>query len=117
MAGEKIDGNNIIEVYTTIDKYARKMRRKPAPVLIEAMTFRMRGHEEASGVKYVPPELIASWDKKDPVRNYEAYLLKEGILTNEAITSLRKENEKLIQDHLDITFNEPEPGSIFLSGN
>jgi 2-oxoisovalerate dehydrogenase E1 component len=61
MASKRIDGNNIIEVFTTIDKYAKRMRNKPAPVLIECMTFRMRGHEEASGVKYVPPELIEAW--------------------------------------------------------
>lgn len=108
MAGERIDGNNIIEVYTTIDRYAKKMRRKPAPVLIECMTFRMRGHEEASGVKYVPTELIETWDKKDPVRNFEQYLLQQGIITDEYVTSLKSENEKLIQEHLDITSEEPD---------
>ena len=108
MDGVTIDGNNIIEVYTTIDKYAKKMRRKPAPVLIECMTFRMRGHEEASGVKYVPPELIEAWDKKDPVRNYEQFLLEEGILSQEVVDALKKENESLIQQHLDITAEEPE---------
>jgi 2-oxoisovalerate dehydrogenase E1 component len=56
----------------------------------------------------VPPELIEAWDKKDPVRNYEQYLLQEGVLTEEVMTSLKKENEKLIQDHLDITEKEPE---------
>ena len=108
MTGERIDGNNIIEVYTTIDRYARKMRNKPAPVLIECMTFRMRGHEEASGVKYVPPELIEAWDKKDPVRNYEEYLLQEGILTSDVMNTLKSENEKLILQHLDITNEEPD---------
>ncbi|MEP6700990.1 MAG: dehydrogenase E1 component subunit alpha/beta [Bacteroidota bacterium] len=108
MASELIDGNNILEVYNTVDKYAKKMRTKPAPVLIECMTFRMRGHEEASGVKYVPPELIEEWDKKDPLRNYELFLLQEGILTTDTIASIRSENEKLIQQHLDITSEEPE---------
>ena len=108
MEGVTIDGNNIIEVYTTIDKYAKKMRRKPAPVLIECMTFRMRGHEEASGVKYVPPELIEAWEKKDPVNNYEQFLLAEGILTSDVVAKLKKENETLIQEHLDITAAEPE---------
>lgn len=108
MEGVTIDGNNIIEVYTTIDKYAKKMRRKPAPVLIECMTFRMRGHEEASGVKYVPPELIEAWDKKDPVRNFEQFLLEEGVLTEEYVTKLKHENENLILQHLDITEQEPE---------
>ncbi len=109
MEGITIDGNNIIEVYTTIDKYAKKMRRKPAPVLIECMTFRMRGHEEASGVKYVPPELIEAWDKKDPVRNYEQFLLDEGVLTQDVAQQARKENETLIQQHLEIADAEPDP--------
>jgi 2-oxoisovalerate dehydrogenase E1 component len=108
MEGITIDGNNIIEVYTTIDKYAKKMRRKPAPVLIECMTFRMRGHEEASGVKYVPPELIEAWDKKDPVRNFEQFLLDEGVLTEEYVNALKHENENLILEHLDITEQEPD---------
>ena len=108
MEGITIDGNNILEVYTTIDKYASKMRRKPAPVLIECMTFRMRGHEEASGVKYVPPELIEAWDKKDPVRNYEQFLLDEGVIGQDLISSLKKEYETLIQQHLDISAEAPE---------
>ncbi|MEO6132194.1 MAG: dehydrogenase E1 component subunit alpha/beta [Saprospiraceae bacterium] len=108
MAGDRIDGNNILEVYNAIDRYAKKMRVKPAPVLIECMTFRMRGHEEASGVKYVPPELIEEWNKKDPLRNYEIFLLQEGVLSEEAIATLKSENEKLIQQHLDITNDEPE---------
>ncbi len=107
MEATTINGNNIIEVYTTIDRYARKMRKKPAPVLIECMTFRMRGHEEASGVKYVPPELIEAWGKKDPVRNYEQWLLEERIISEETVSNLRSENEKLIQAHLDITAEEP----------
>ncbi len=112
MDAETIDGNNIIEVYTTIDKYARKMRKKPAPVLIECMTFRMRGHEEASGVKYVPPELIEAWQRKDPVANYEQFLLEEGVLDETFVSNLKKENEKLIQDHLDITANEADLEAI-----
>ena len=108
MEGITIDGNNILEVYNTVEKYARKMRKKPHPVLIECMTFRMRGHEEASGVKYVPPELIEAWDKKDPVRNYEAWLLDEGILTEEQIRQMRAVNEALIQEHLDISAGMPD---------
>ncbi len=108
MASKRIDGNNILEVYSTIDKYARKMRNKPFPVLIECMTFRMRGHEEASGVKYVPPELIEAWEKKDPVTNYEQFLLNEGILTADSVATLKSDNEKLIQQHLDITNDEPD---------
>ncbi len=108
MEGITIDGNNILEVYSTIKKYAKKMRQKPAPVLIECMTFRMRGHEEASGVKYVPAELIEAWSKKDPLSTYEQFLLDKGLLVAEEIEKLKAANQKLIQDNLDITADEAD---------
>jgi len=75
-----IDGNNVLEVYHTIDFYAKNIRENPRPILIECRTFRMRGHEEASGVKYVPPALLEEWAQKDPVINFKNYLENEGIL-------------------------------------
>lgn len=83
MESHIIDGNNIVEVYTKISKIAREMRENPHPVLIEFKTFRMRGHEEASGTKYVPEELMAEWSAKDPIDNFKTFLLEEGILTEE----------------------------------
>lgn len=76
-----IDGNNILEVYQTVKQLATEMRSNPHPVLLECMTFRMRGHEEASGIKYVPKELLELWGQRDPIANYEQYLLKEGVLS------------------------------------
>ena len=77
----RIDGNNILSVYDTIKGVREYCIKNQKPYLIECMTFRMRGHEEASGVKYVPPELFELWAKKDPVKNYEQYLIDENILT------------------------------------
>ena len=77
---ELIDGNNILDVYHKISQIAESIRKKPRPVLVEALTFRMRGHEEASGTKYVPQELMDEWQQKDPVVNYENYLLVEKVL-------------------------------------
>src|ERR1700744_4028888 len=74
--GRQIDGNNLLEVYHAINEIAEDIRVKPRPVLVECMTFRMRGHEEASGTKYVPQELMDAWALKDPVSNYEQYLLQ-----------------------------------------
>lgn len=108
MEGITIDGNNILEVYKTVDKYARKMRKKPAPLLLECMTFRMRGHEEASGVKYVPPELIKAWEEKDPVRNFENFLLEQNVFDLNYVEATRKQYELQIQEHLDITANAAE---------
>ncbi len=91
MEGVSIDGNNILEVYTTIDRLATSMRETPRPVLVECRTFRMRGHEEASGVKYVPQELLDAWAERDPLENYAAWLREEGLLSEELEASMRKE--------------------------
>lgn len=95
-----IDGNNILEVYQTIRKKAAQIRKNPAPVLIECKTFRMRGHEEASGTKYVPKELMDTWASKDPLQNYEAFLLKEGLLSEEEIARIRSDIKKDINQAL-----------------
>lgn len=95
-----VDGNNILEVYQTIQKLAKDMRQNPKPVLVECMTFRMRGHEEASGTKYVPKELMDAWAKKDPIANYEAYLLKYKYLTKKEIQAFEKEVKDEIKQAL-----------------
>lgn len=90
MESHIIDGNNILEVYTQISEIAASMRENPRPVLIEFLTFRRRGHEEASGTKYVPQELMDEWERKDPLENYRSYLLAEGVLTAEADEVMRQ---------------------------
>lgn len=107
--GISIDGNNILEVYATIDAVAKSIRQKPRPVLIECRTFRMRGHEEASGTKYVPQELFEEWGKKDPVKNYEDYLVAEKILSEELINNIRSEIKNEIEKNLEISYAEKEP--------
>lgn len=101
-----IDGNNVLEVYQTIDKLARKARRKPGPYLVECMTFRMRGHEEASGTKYVPQELFEQWRQRDPVSNYEAWLMEEGILQDTDVHAMRKDITASIESGLKEAFEE-----------
>ena len=108
MESLQIDGNNILAVYDTIMTYAESIRNEPRPLLLECKTFRMRGHEEASGVKYVPKELIEEWGKKDPVSNYEAYLIEENILDEKKVESIRNEFKNEIDKALDATFDEPE---------
>ena len=103
-----IDGNHILEVYTKLNEIATDLRENPRPVLVEFKTFRMRGHEEASGTKYVPEELMTEWGKKDPIANYETFLLKEGILTPEKIEALRNEIESEINENLKLAFDEEE---------
>jgi len=107
MKSMTIDGNNILEVYSTINKIAKDLRKNPEPVLIECQTFRMRGHEEASGTKYVPKELMEEWGAKDPLENYERWLISEGILTKTDITNIRKENKAKIETGLKIAGDEP----------
>lgn len=107
--GLQVDGNNILEVYDLIDRVATRMRQTPRPVLIECLTFRMRGHEEASGTKYVPQELLQEWAAKDPVRNFETYLLGQNILTQESIAEIKSNFKIEIDQDVEKAFNEKEP--------
>lgn len=102
----QIDGNNILTVISTVRKIADSIRERPRPFLLEFMTFRMRGHEEASGTKYYPEGIQDEWEKKDPVTNYELYLKELGLLTDETIEEYRTAIKNEIQEGLDITFAE-----------
>ncbi len=106
-----IDGNNILEVYNTVKSLASEMRHHPRPLLLECMTFRRRGHEEASGVKYVPKELIRHWEQKDPIKNYEIYLIDEGLLSPEKIDSVRSQLKAEIKRAWKEASNLPEIAS------
>ncbi|MBK6563975.1 MAG: dehydrogenase E1 component subunit alpha/beta [Saprospiraceae bacterium] len=107
MKSVTIDGNNILEVYHTISKIAGEIRKNPEPWLVECKTFRMRGHEEASGTKYVPQELMDFWATKDPVQNFENYLTAEGILKEEVKNELIRRIKKEIDEALQKADNEP----------
>jgi len=107
MKGITIDGNNLLEVYKTVKEARGYCIREQKPILIEAMTFRMRGHEEASGTKYVPKELFDEWGKKDPVKNFEDYLLQEKVLTPAKIESIREAIRQEIEEGLEIGFAAP----------
>ena len=102
MEGVRIDGNNILGVYDTIKGVREYCIKNQQPYLIECMTFRMRGHEEASGTKYVPKELFEQWEKKDPVRNYEQWLVRENILSEMNLAELRNMNREYIESELKI---------------
>ena len=102
----QVDGNNILDVVSTVRKIAASIRKKPRPFLLECMTFRMRGHEESSGTKYYPEGIQDTWAKKDPVANYELFLKEEGILTSDLIAEYRGEITKEIQAGLDLAFAE-----------
>nr|MBS0036736.1 dehydrogenase E1 component subunit alpha/beta [Saprospiraceae bacterium] len=115
MEGLTIDGNNILEVYQTISSLAEKIRKNPKPVLVECMTFRMRGHEEASGTKYVPGELFDFWEKKDPISTYEEFLLKEKLVSGDYIENKRKELTQFIKDEVAEAFSEPDPVAEILN--
>lgn len=107
--GVQVDGNNILEVYDTVKSLAESMRKKPRPVLLECITFRMRGHEEASGTKYVPKKLMDEWAKKDPLNNYESFLIKSKVIDKNDVESLKKEIKKEIEQGLEIAFKETHP--------
>ncbi|KAB5491734.1 MULTISPECIES: alpha-ketoacid dehydrogenase subunit alpha/beta [Flagellimonas] len=107
MESRIIDGNNILEVYAKVDELCKAIRKRPRPILLEFKTFRMRGHEEASGTKYVPEKLMKEWEKKDPIANYEAFLLENGSLSEENIEQLKGSISDEIDENLKLAFDEP----------
>ena len=108
MTSYTLDGNNILEVYSKMKTIADKIRKNPEPILVEFQTFRMRGHEEASGTKYVPKELMEAWSKKDPLENYEKYLLSENLIDQEFIDNQRKTIKEEINNDLAIAGAEDQ---------
>jgi 2-oxoisovalerate dehydrogenase E1 component len=107
--GIQVDGNNVLEIYDTIHEVAERIRKDPRPVLVECLTFRMRGHEEASGTKYVPEELFKEWEKKDPVKTFEVYLYEQGILNDQLAEALKSSLKQEIEQEVESAFQEPEP--------
>ncbi|SHJ14674.1 alpha-ketoacid dehydrogenase subunit alpha/beta [Algibacter luteus] len=106
MESHIIDGNNIVEVYTKMCEITASVRQNPRPVLIEFKTFRMRGHEEASGTKYVPQELMDTWAAKDPILNFQAFLKEQKILSETEEVKIKETIVHEINEHLDVAFNE-----------
>ncbi|MEN9686268.1 MAG: hypothetical protein RLZZ28_2054 [Bacteroidota bacterium] len=108
MEGIRIDGNNILTVYDTIRGVREYCIENNRPYLIECMTFRMRGHEEASGTKYVPKELFEEWGRKDPIKNYEQFLTENNLLTEMQVADTRNEFRELIETELKIAYEAGE---------
>ncbi len=111
MPGVQIDGNDILAVIATIREAARRARNGEGPTLVEALTFRMRGHEEASGTKYVPPELFERWKKKDPILRFEKFLKKNGWLTSDLQKEVEERISTAIEEALNDALNAPRPTS------
>lgn len=103
--GVQLAGNNVLEVFKGIKAVAEDIRKNPRPVIVECMTFRMRGHEEASGTKYVPQELMDEWAKKDPVINFEEYLLKAKVITEKFAEKTKAKIKSEIEEHLEIAYS------------
>lgn len=108
MKAVQVNGNNVLEVISTVRKLAEEMRENPKPVLLELMTFRMRGHEEASGTKYYPEGIQEEWETFDPLANFTAFLKSENVVDDSVIERYTNEIKKEIQDGLDLAFAEPE---------
>jgi 2-oxoisovalerate dehydrogenase E1 component len=109
ISARSVDGNNILEVYDAVAEIREEIIRKPGPWLLECNTFRMRGHEEASGTKYVPDELLEAWAKKDPITNYREFLIRQGLLTEASEQAIRSEFKEQIETSVANVLNEPAP--------
>jgi len=100
MEGVQIDGNNLLDVYHTVKGVREYCINHQKPYLIECMTFRMRGHEEASGTKYVPKELFEQWAARDPLVNFEQYLISGDLISRDKVNAIREEIRHYIDEEL-----------------
>lgn len=106
--GRKVDGNNVLDVFDAVTELKQTMAEKPRPFILECVTFRMRGHEEASGTKYIPKELFEIWGQKDPIMNFENFLIDEGVLNESMISEIKTSIKTEIDQGLKIAFAEEE---------
>jgi len=111
IAAETVDGNDVLAVVDVVERGVSRARAGEGPTLLEFMTFRMRGHEEASGIAYVPPHLFEEWAAKDPVIRFEQRLIGDGVLTEALRTEIREAFKSLIDRVADEAFASPEPDS------
>jgi len=109
MNAVQIDGNNVLTIYDTVRGVREFCIENKKPYLIECITFRMRGHEEASGTKYIPKELFEEWSTKDPVANYEMYLLQQGVLNADSVNHIREEAKRYIDEELRVDVKQIIP--------
>ncbi len=108
MHGKQVDGNNVLAVIEAVQEAAARARAGDGPTLLEMKTFRMRGHEEASGIKYVPRELIEKWGKKDPVNKLERKLIREKVYTKEELEAIREAMRLRVEDIAEYAIKQPE---------
>jgi 2-oxoisovalerate dehydrogenase E1 component len=108
MKSRILDGNNVLEVYQEFSYIAESIRNKPEPVFVEMKTFRMRGHEEASGTKYVPVELMQTWSQRDPIMKMEDYLLQNDLIDSQGIEQIKNDLKKEINQNWKIAESYPE---------
>ncbi|MGB5417410.1 alpha-ketoacid dehydrogenase subunit alpha/beta [Algibacter sp.] len=108
MESHIIDGNNIVEVYTKVSELAESIRKNPRPILLEFKTFRMRGHEEASGTKYVPQDLMDTWAEKDPLINFQAFLKENNVISEADEVTIKEAIVHEINEHLEVAFAEED---------
>lgn len=106
-----VDGNNVLEVYQKIKEIGPLIRTQSRPMILECMTFRMRGHEEASGTKYYPEGLADQWAIYDPVSNFQQFLYASGLINVESDELIRNTIKKEISDAWDAS--EKIPAAVF----
>ena len=106
MEAYSVEGNSILEVLNELEPLVQDLRKNPRPIIFEAKTFRMRGHEEASGTKYVPKELMEHWSKKDPIKGFEGFLIKEKVITQKELVKVRNDIQAKINEEVKVAFDE-----------
>jgi 2-oxoisovalerate dehydrogenase E1 component len=111
MPGQVVDGNDVEAVIKAVRGAADRARVGEGPTLLEMKTFRMRGHEEASGTKYVPPHLFEAWTKNDPVDGFIRRAVEAGHLSDADVAAIRSELAAVVEDAAEFALGQPEETS------
>ncbi len=123
--GISVDGNDVLSVVMAVQSAAAHARQGSGPTLLEMKTFRRRGHEEASGVKYVPQALMEEWAAKDPVELYAAQMIENEVVTAREIEAMRGEISREVEAASEYALAQPlmestasrEKKSVFAIGS
>ncbi|MBV8199079.1 MAG: thiamine pyrophosphate-dependent dehydrogenase E1 component subunit alpha, partial [Acidobacteria bacterium] len=107
--GEIVDGNDVLEVHAVTKRAVERARAGGGPTLIEAKTFRMKGHAEHDDAGYVPPELFEHWRRRDPLDRFERHLLDGGIATAEELAGVAAAIDVELVAEMDFALASPMP--------
>jgi len=107
--GVRVDGMDVMAVREVVAEHIRLAREERKPTLVEAFTYRYRGHSAADPEVYREKEEVEEWQRKDPIESFARRLIEEKVLSEEEIQATRDEADKIVTEAVEFADNSPEP--------